>query len=580
MDFTKQFSRLAAELKELLRKLTVSQKITLGLLGFLIAAGVVVAVTLARGDSYVRLGGGGDPKTLAAMKSLLDQHGILYRISTEGGGTALEVTRERAAHARWLAAEGGITTAKDSNLDWLFGEPSFLDTENRVDQRLLESRKRTVEDALRWSPGIRDARIVVQRGPEPIYAARTASTDSAAVAVALRPGVASLSRMEAGAIRSLVAGAFNIPPQNIQVTDDHLRKYAYLDSTAAGLSEDEDRTQKQVLTTVDNLLRGIYRPAEFVVGVLVDLSSRRSQVVKVTYDPEKVATAERETLKETETNHRGPGGAVGVAPNVSPAGGLGSAEPAGSAGEKQSREKKQSSIDNRFSNVEEKIEVPAGELKGLSVNVVLDRAAVRRVLQAEEFTRLTPQRKDSEKVQGEADIVNFTVEGKVGAGNLDQAIEAHRRSEAEFLKEQLPMSGAKVNVSVVMFPKPEMPAVLAASTRTLGWAADHWNDLLLGTVAVVGLFLVYRMFGRALPQPLDVPALDESALEEETRAADAEIAQLEAQLASAAGGAGGLPGGAGRLGDSVEAVNTLTRSHPETASAVIRLWMADKAPKE
>src|SRR5258705_9524871 len=120
MDWTKRIQKLGEGLRELLRKLTVSQKITIVLLSILLGIGVAAAVGLSRGESYVRLGSSGDAKAMSSMRNLLDQHGITYRLAADGGQAGLEVPRDRAAHARWLAAEGGLTGAKDSNLDWLF----------------------------------------------------------------------------------------------------------------------------------------------------------------------------------------------------------------------------------------------------------------------------------------------------------------------------------------------------------------------------------------------------------------------------------------------------------------------------
>jgi flagellar biosynthesis/type III secretory pathway M-ring protein FliF/YscJ len=275
---------------------------------------------------------------------------------------------------------------------------------------------------------------------------------------------------------------------------------------------------------------------------------------------------------------------VGVEPNVT-AGSLG-APSAAVAAETQTREKKEATFDNRFSQFEESVEVPAGELKGLAVNVVLDRAAVRRVLQAEESSRLSAERRTAEKVESDSQIVNFTVEGKVGANNLDQAIDAYRRLQTGFLMGQLPQSGARVNVSVIPFPRPEMPVEVAASRRAMGWASDHWGDLLLGSIVIAGLFLLYRMFQRALPQPLDVPPLDETALQQEALAADEEVRKLEAALASTARKVAGATveldaeGVDQRIVDSVKSANTLTRENPELASAVIRMWMAEKSAQE
>jgi flagellar biosynthesis/type III secretory pathway M-ring protein FliF/YscJ len=579
MDFQKQLAKIKNQIRDLYGKLTASQKITIGLLTVLVAGGVILLVTLARGEPWVKLIGTQDPKSVAAVKTLLEQNGINYRLATENGGS-LDVPRDRLARARWLAFESGITSAKDSNMEWLWGEASFLETSNRNDQKVLESKKRTVEDAIRWSRSIRDVRIVIQQGPEPIYANRNSSSDSAAVAVALRPGLEGLSRSEASTIRALVSGAFNIPPANIKITDER-RVYPYFEDAMAGLSEEDDLPRKKIQSTVEGLLSRYYRPSEFGVGVLVEVSPRRTELITTTYKPDGVATAEAKTLKESESSRSGAGDPVGVQPNVAPSGGLGtSATPV--PAEFRTSEKKETHNENRFSSSQEKTEVPAGELKGLSVNVVLDRAAVRRVLQAEEMTRLGADRRAAEKVQSEADIVNFTVDGKLGKENLDQAVEAHRKAQADSFRELIPMSGAKVNVTAIMFPKPEMPVEVAASTRALGWASEHSGDLLVGGIALAGLWVVWRMFRQAIPPPLDVPPLDETVLEREAQAAEEEMARLAAQLSSA--GPGGANGQRVEVVDEmVETANSvreLAKSNPEMASAVIRMWMADRAPKE
>jgi len=577
MDTGKYYTRLKEQIAELSKKLSTSQKITMALICVLVAGSMILLVMLSRGDTHVRLFGSSDLDSVHSMQTLFDKHGIPYRIGADG---AIEVPRDQASRARWLAAESGIAAEKDSNLNWLFGEGSLIDTPSRLRSRLLESRKMTVVDAIRWGRNIQNARIVLRPGPKPIYANQDRSSDSAAVAVALRPGVEGLTQSEAAAIRTLVSGAFNIPPQNIQLVDDKPRSYPYVEGTALGLSEDEDRTRKVVLSTIQGLLGRIYRPQEFVVGVLVDISARSSQRESISYNPDQVATGEVKNLRETETRTRPRGSPVGVDPNVKASGGLGGTAYA-SLDEVSNRDKREVTSENRFSSVKEKVAVPPGELRGISVNVVLDRGAVRRVLQEEELTRLTPARREKENIQTQADITNFTVNGKLGQNNLDDAIEWHRVSQETFLKNQIPMSGAAVNVSAVMFPQPEMPGELVASREAIGWLARHWSELLLGLIALLGLLLLYRMFRHAVPPPLDIPALDESALEEEKRASEEELRKLETEIAENKTrleemGAGNLD----PLSDTVEAVNTLAQSNPEAASSVLRMWMAIEDEKE
>src|ERR1041385_8254016 len=133
MEPRKQLEKIGGQFRELLAKLTVSQRITIGLLGGVVAAGVVIFVTVSRSEAYVRLCSTSDQKTASSLRALLDQHGILYRITPDAGGS-LEVPHDRAAHARWLAAESGMSAPRDTNLDWLWGDGNLMETSGRFDQ--------------------------------------------------------------------------------------------------------------------------------------------------------------------------------------------------------------------------------------------------------------------------------------------------------------------------------------------------------------------------------------------------------------------------------------------------------------
>ncbi len=243
MEFKKQFSVLGEQIRELLKKLTFSQKVTIGLLSLLIAVSLIMVVNMGRGESFVPLGMGQDPEELQRVKMLLDQHKIPFRTIDGDGGESIEVPKSQAQGILLLAAENGMIGAKDTNMEWLFGEGSLFTTASQMDNRILESRKRSVSDAIRWNSSVRDARIVVDLGPKPIYTVDTRSNNTASVSVALRPGVEKLSRSEARAIRKLVSGAFNILTKNIQVIDDKLHIYDPLAEDNPYLSEEEDSLQ-------------------------------------------------------------------------------------------------------------------------------------------------------------------------------------------------------------------------------------------------------------------------------------------------------------------------------------------------
>ncbi|MBI4584291.1 MAG: hypothetical protein HY717_09750 [Planctomycetes bacterium] len=592
----KQWERFAGEIRSLLGKISLSQKISILLLAVIVAMAMTLVIFMSRSSDFVTLSTPPDLKDMSSLKTILDEHQIPYQVTGTNEVTRIEVPRSQAARARWLAVQSGVFTAKDSHLDWLFGDPSIIDTDSRLNQRLLESRKRTVEDTIRWSASIRDARIIPQRGPEPIYARQTNAADTASVALYLKPGVQKLSNKEANTIRTLVSGAFNILKQNIQITDDNLNNYPHLDSTAGGAhTEDEDRTQDRILKTIEGIYARIFRPTEFVVGVLAEVSREASEVLDEFYDPEKVASAKKTASSVTENAVRNPGLAPGVGANIGPTGAIGAPPAAAAAAslERESRDKKENTFENQFSKKAVKTVIPPGEVKGLSVNLVVDRAAVRRILQEEEVTRLTPEEAEKAKVQ---DINQFTIPDesdpkKTAKVPLDKAIQKYLEDQKKFIEGQLPVSAekvkAKVQVSAVMFPRPEPPPAIAFTERAAGWVSDYWKDVSLGILAILGLLAVVGLMKRSLPAPLEIPTLEERILIEEDKLGRDRVEQIKkevenvvTQLKTDGDQAGKVDTSANVMLENVIQANSLSKEKPDNVASVLRTWMTEVTSNE
>jgi flagellar biosynthesis/type III secretory pathway M-ring protein FliF/YscJ len=495
---------------------------------------------------------------MVELQALLEAQGIPSRLGDlqDEGTVLLSVPRQQRAKARWLAVESGKVQDAEGNFDWLFGDGSPTDSRTRISQRMLESVKRETCDVIRSSDRIRNARIMVQRGPENIFATGPNRADAASVAVELQSGVERLSPREAATIRALVHGAFNILPQQIQISDDRLNNYPYLENGGAlGFSDDENRLKNEVVREIQTLYRAMFNPSEFVVAVLVDLSQRRLAIREEAYNEETTLSLRTETDSQTETGTRTAGAPPGVGLNATTQ----AAQPE-QGGERESRTKKVAKYENFPGVRRTETEVPTGELKGIAVNLVLDRNAVLRNLREEGESLPEDPQSQQEKA------------------SVDEAIGRYEQRHEEKIQNLLPKSmvNAVATVSTASFPQPAPPETITFSDTFLGWWTRNWKDIGLGVIAVVGLAIFFGIVRRSMPASVEIPTLEERVLldDDEThrsaveklRAAMQEFTKEEATLADEVSQS--------ELEGNLKKVNELSGKRPESVAAVIRTWLS------
>lgn len=553
----RQLDLIREELRNVLAKLSSSQKISLLLLAVIVGLGVALVTSLNVSSETVTLGTPPDARDLNKLLMVLDQHQIPYEEESNDKLMKIKVARKDLPRARLVTFKSGVFTQRKSNLDWLFGQSGFGgETRARVRSKLHESRKRDVEDALRVSDQIQDVQIMIHRGSRQVFSTEDNAGDTASVQITLAPGVKGLTTTEAGTIRSVVSSSFNIRSENITVSDDLLRSYHYLETGIGQVFTDqEEGTRARILLAVQSLYSRMFLPSEFVVGVLVDVSQRKQHVVEQKFEP-KAVTARTSREKIEEKGGTGSGNETGVLPSS----GVGNLALVAGGKNTGSRVESNSEFEARFPQTKTETQIPAGELKGVSVSLVIDRNAALRKIEEHEGRRFSEEPDETELEEMKALLAQFADDHKT------------------IVAEQLPMDQkiTKVNVATVSFPTPKAPSDVAFARQISGWLSVNWKDLGLGVVA---LFVVLALFGvmrRAVPAPIEIPSLEERVLIDEEKAGKEQLEQLRQELSGIVreDRDEGLVMPLDEIEKNLEVANTVAGECPDSVASVIRTWMS------
>lgn len=570
MSFLKEFiERLKTDSSGLLQRLSASQKMILGLIAALVTL-VLVLIIQPRDSSdgeYATLRmntNGADMNQLLELQNLLEEGGVKTRIQSVGtSNLALQVQRSQLPKARWLTAD----QSSADNLGWLYESGQITDSPDLRDKRYLDSRKREVVATIIQSSKIASARLLVEKNKVSPFATRSNLNDTASVHLGLSAGVDRLTKKEAATVRRLVSGAFNLLPENIQVSDSRLHHYQYLEAQGGvALSDEQDRLKNEVHLTLQRLYGAFFKPSEFVVGVLVDLSQERSRVSQTDFDPEAIATQVVKKVTTKETGTRRPGNPVGTAPNASASLNPGAVPGTSATGpsENEDREISESTSEVRFSEKKTETEIPAGKLQGVSVNLVLDRNAVLRVLQ-EDGKFLEEEPADE-------------AEKQAWRQRQQAAIEAFVSEHDGIVKAQFPASVSNVTtkVSVVSFPRPPETEEVAFAGSFTGWFSEHWKDLGLGVIALVVLLVFLSILKRTVPAPVEIPSLEDRILLEEDRQQQEELQVLRKKISEFTKEEDQFVQEVteNELEQNLERIHETASTRPESVAAVLRTWMS------
>jgi len=499
--------------------------------------------------------GGLEPREAAQVTAKLDAMNVKY--DTRGDGTILvpadQVTKLRMELASDNLPSAGVGYEIFDKSD-TFGATAFTQNINRL--RALEGE---LSRSITTISGIQSARVHLVIPDHEIFA-RDSQPPSASVVLKTR---GRLDRGQVEAIQHLVAAAVaGMDSQRVAIVDDHGDLLAGGDGKsgpdASAQDQERDTTnfEDRLRQRVEGILSSVVGPGHVRVQVAADMNYNHVSETSESFDPDSKVVRSSQTVEQSssDTQSDGAANAVSVA-NALPNAQTPPSTPGG--GDKSSSTRSEETTNYEISKTVKTSTLDGGEIKKLSVAVVVDGDAATDASGKTTYKARTPK----EMTQIEA-----LVKSAIG-------FDAKR--------------GDQVQVTNMEFARLDTGPAEPEAAPMLGFETGDWIKIievaiLSITALLLGLFvmrpLITRMFSPAgmlaitgQPTPAMIAA-----------------GGGEAQAAQAAGGAPALPAPKENMIDvsriegqvresSIRKVGEVVQSHPEEALAILRTWLHEPA---
>ncbi len=357
-----------ARASKLTRSFSPQQMLILGGLAIVTVMGMVALVRWVSQPSYSALLAGASPAETAKVTEALDGAGLTYQLS--GNGSGVMVAQGDLARARLAMTAAGIsTTGQAAGYELLDGEGlTTSDFKQQVNyKRALEGE---LTNTLLAMDGVDSARVTLSL-PEKAVFKDDQDEPRASVLVGAN---GALDGTGVRAIMQTVAAAVpGLTTDNVTVTDTTGRILSL-----AGMSAEDDPMQLarkyEAATTAQaqSMLDAIFGPGKAVVRVNASLELNEQSSKEIVYDTTNTVPVASQKSSEVYTGNGGtlPAGVIGV---------TGTTLRAALDGNAGVYERKDDAVSTAVGSKETVSQQSPGELKRLSVAVVVDQAALDTV---------------------------------------------------------------------------------------------------------------------------------------------------------------------------------------------------------
>ena len=493
-----------------------------------------------------------ESRDAAAVSAKLDSMSVKYDVKE--GGTILvpadQVTKLRMAMAQSNLPAAGVGYEIFDKTD-TFGTTAFVQNINR--SRALEGE---LSRSIQTIEGVQSARVHLVV-PERQVFAREDQSPSASVVVKTS---SRLDRGQVGAIQHMVAAAVsNMTPSRVAIVDDRGNLLAGGEDSSGpqAIARDQDQNtsdyEESLRQRIETIVGSVVGAGHVRAQVTADINYNHTTTTAESYDPDSKVIRSTQTVEQNASDTSSNGNAVSVA-NALPGG----AQAAPGEGQKSNSGRTEETTNYEISKTVKTSTVDGGEIKRISVAVVVDgtgdTAAAYKARTPAEMTQIT-------------NIVR-------SAMGFDQN------------------RGDQVQVTNMPFARITDPnAGTAAPEPLLGLDSGYWFKIIEAaifcvTALLIGFFvarpMIKRMFtpltaadvtttiasvspvAGAIPAPGQAPAAPGATLPDGSPAALAapresmiDVSRIEGQVRES----------------SIKKVGEVVSAHPEEALAIIRTWL-------
>lgn len=346
-----------------------------------IVGGSIIGLSLVQKEAYQTLFAGLSTEDASGIVAKLKELKVPYKLSL--GGTSVSVPKDKVHDVRlMLAGQNALPGSGGVGFE-LFDKTNYGMTEFMQNINYKRAIQGELSRTINQMPEVKSSRVHIAIPEKTLFTDREKDV-TASVFLKLRPGKM-ISKEQVAGIVHLVSGSIEgLKADNVTIVDS-FGKILYKAGSAGQamvMSGQQFELQKNVEKTIEESVQSMldrFIPAnKSIIRANVELNLRKVEKIEEEYEPNKrVPTSERKAREKTMNRAGGVSGVPGVASNVPNVAGKNvpgetPRTQAVSSARGSESEKEESQVTYEVSKSVKKIVEPYGDIKKMSVAIVLD----------------------------------------------------------------------------------------------------------------------------------------------------------------------------------------------------------------
>lgn len=355
------------QLLDMLKKLTLKQQISLGVMAVVVIAALYGFVHWRHEQDFKPIYTGVAPEDAAAIIQKIKESGTEYRLSETGG--VISVPAGRVAELRLELAAAGLPRTGRIGME-LFDKTNFGATEFVEHVNYNRALEGELERSINTLNPVEQARVHLTEAKDSVFVEQREPA-KASVVIKLRMG-ASLLPQNVTAIQAMVASAVEgLDPGDVSVVDTRgnllSRKKAAQEDGMDAMFDRRQRLEHDLLEKINATLDPLLGHDKFHAGVTVDVDQTTADQDEESFDPNKSVMTNSKKTEEVMTGsaNAGPPGTASNLPKP----------PVRVGGPSNMTTRRTEDVNYQSSHVIRKVHIPNGGVRRMSISVLLDQKA-------------------------------------------------------------------------------------------------------------------------------------------------------------------------------------------------------------
>jgi flagellar M-ring protein FliF len=350
---------------------TSTSKLIIGGLSLLLLTGALIYFLASSGSApYEVLYTDLSPQDAGAITTELKKGGVDYRLS--GDGTVIELPAGRAQETRLDLAMKGLPAQGGVGFE-LFDQSRLGTTDLEQKIKLQRAVTGELERTIMRFPEVADARIHLTVPRETLFI-EDQKDPTASVVLTLRRGDGLDKLKLLGLVHLLTSAVDGLSPDNVSVIDTEGGLLWSKDSQKPGLLNDDQLKQKRAFERdlagrINAMLEKVLGPYKATTQVNVELDLKEVVTTEDIYDPERTAVRSEQRIQERS---QGPGRAYAGIPNATYELGTANRQNSGQEGNQEVYSRTEETTNYEVTNIKRQTMAASGDLKRVSVAVLVD----------------------------------------------------------------------------------------------------------------------------------------------------------------------------------------------------------------